>query len=212
MRECDVTVTLKSITHLENEPLSLLRFEISVGDKKERRTLVISQQKCLELELKKGEISPETFDLIEEEAKKCGAYRRGLGILGYGANSQKNLTVKLRQRGFDRESAEYAAEKLKKDGFIDERSDACRIAEACLYKLWGERRIVAYLAQKGYSGEAVDAAKEMMTAVDFSVNCAKLIKKKGIILPKDKKEASKCIASLQRYGYSLSQIYEAFQK
>ena len=45
--------------------------------------------------------------------------------------------------------------------------------------------------------------------MDFSLNCSKLIKKKYLPLPKDKKEMQKIIAALMRYGYSMSQIKSA---
>lgn len=212
MCEYGLEIELRAITPIENEPTVVLSFMIRGNGKAQKRRLIISQQSARELALKKGKVDTDTFDLIEDESKRCGAYTRGLGILGYGANSERDLKRKLRQKGFDGESAEYAVQKLKKEGYIDETAQARRTAEACLDKLWGERRILAYLREKGYCDQAINAAREVLVEVDFAEACARLIKKKKITLPKNKKEASKVIASLQRYGYSLSQIYEAFEK
>ena len=42
--------------------------------------------------------------------------------------------------------------------------------------------------------------------VDFDENCFELLQKKYAPLPKDKKERQKIVASMMRYGYTLSQI------
>ena len=202
-------ICLKRVVKTENEPYLSLYFEISDGERTQKRVLSFPEGRYFELKLKKGEISPELFDLIEKEAKECAAYRRGVGILAYGANSRRTLERKLRQKGFDGELARSAAQKLDADGYINESEDAVRLAESCVRKLWGERRILAHLREKGYTGEALEAAKEALTEVDFTANCRRFIEKKYGSFPKDKKEAEKAVAALMRYGYTLSQIKSA---
>ena len=207
-----MTLLLKRIVKTENEPYLSLYFEISDGERTQKKVLVIPEGRYFELKLKKGEISEELFDILENDAKECAAYRRGIGILAYGANSSRMLERKLRQRGFDGESARSAVGRLNEEGFIDESSDAARLAESCAKKLWGERRIIAHLREKGYGNEAIYVAKDALAEVDFTENCRKLIEKKYKRFPKDKKEAEKAIAALIRYGYSLSQIKSASTK
>ena len=202
-------ICLKRVVKTENEPYLSLYFEISDGERTQKRVLSFPEGRYFELKLKKGEISPELFDLIEKEAKECAAYRRGVGILAYGANSRRTLERKLRQKGFDGELARSAAQKLDADGYINESEDAVRLAESCVRKLWGERRILAHLREKGYTGEALEAAKEALAEIDFTANCRRFIEKKYGSFPKDKKEAEKAVAALMRYGYTLSQIKSA---
>ena len=205
-------ICLKRVVKTENEPYLSLYFEISDGERTQKRVLSFPEGRYFELKLKRGEVSTELFDLIENESKECEAYRRGVGILAYGANSKKTLERKLRQKGFDGELAHSAVEKLGDQGYIDEKTDAIRLAESCARKLWGERRILAHLREKGYTGEALDLAKEALTEVDFTANCRRFIEKKYGTFPKDKKEAEKAVAALIRYGYTLSQIKNAVNR
>ncbi len=203
------SIVIRSIARVENEPYLSLTVEISSGDRREKRVLIIPDGIYIELKLEKGGIDTELFDKLESEAKRCAAYRRGLSILGYGANSERALSRKLIRKGFDKESAQAAAAALRSEGSINEERDAEREAEACLGKCWGERRIISRLYEKGYSGEAIDAARATLEAVDFSELCAELIKKRYRPFPTEQRAREKAIASLMRYGYTLSQIRRA---
>ena len=179
---------------------------------KEKKLLSVTEQTVRELKLKRGNVSKELFDALEAESNKLRAYRRGLGILGYGANSKKTLERKLKARGFDEESAKEAASKLEKNGYIDEESDAYRIAEREIAKLRGERRIYEKLREKGYERPYSESVTSLVEQTDFANNCAKLIKKKYGSVPAEKKERDKLIAALCRYGYTFSQIKQALTK
>ncbi|MBO4212946.1 MAG: RecX family transcriptional regulator [Clostridia bacterium] len=198
------------LARAEDPTLVTVTVTISADGKSEKRYLLLPEAFVIDERLAKGEISPEEFERIEKESKKCRAYLRGANILGYGANSEKKLTEKLQKRGFDRESAAAAAKKLQKDGFIDEENDAANKAFACARKLWGKKRIVAKLYESGYREDTIKAAVERLSEVDFVENCKKLIAKKVKALPTDRKELDKLIAFLIRYGYSLSEIKSAY--
>ena len=197
------------LARAENPTLVTVTVAISADGKSEKRYLLLPEAFVIDEHLAKGEISPEEFDKLEKESKKCRAYLRGANILGYGANSEKKLTEKLQKRGFDREIAAAAAKKLKSDGFIDEENDAANKAFACARKLWGKKRIIAKLYESGYREDAIKAATERLSKVDFTENCKKLIAKKVKVLPTDRKELDKLLAFLIRYGYSLSEIKQA---
>lgn len=186
-----------------------VKIEISDGEHREVRRLVIMTEQYADMRLSRGEIDSETFDKIESAAELCRALRRGNEILGYGANSERRLSFKLRQKGFSAESAEEAARILSEKGFINESDDAAREAERCVSKFWGKRRITAQLYSKGYDGETVRYALALLDEVDFADNCQKLILKKYRTLPTDTAGLQKLTAALMRYGYSLSEIKEA---
>lgn len=206
------SISITRIARAEDETLVTLSVTIEADGKKDKRWFLVPEKFFFEERLKKGEITPEIFERIESESKKCRAYLRGANILGYGANSEKKLTEKLQKRGFDRETATSAAKKLKKDGFIDEEKDATNKAFACVRKLWGKKRIIAKLYESGYRNDAIKAAAERLSEVDFTENCKKLIAKKVKALPTDRKELEKLTAFLLRYGYSLSEIKEAYRQ
>ena len=185
--------------------------EMRAADRSEKRRLVIPSEIYIELGLAKGECSRELYDTLEREAEIYTAYRRGLAILGYGACSKRMLTSKLISKGLDRSIAGIAVEKIESRGYIAEDASARREAERCAAKLWGESRIRAHLNSKGYGEDAVDDAMFSLedAGVDFGENCVKLVESKCKCIPTDKLAMQKLIASISRYGYSLSEVKNA---
>lgn len=185
--------------------------EMRAADRSEKRRLVIPSEIYIELGLAKGECSRELYDTLEREAEIYTAYRRGLAILGYGACSRRMLTSKLISKGIDRSIAGIAVEKIESRGYIAEDASARREAERCAAKLWGESRIRAHLNSKGYGKDAVDDAMFSLedAGVDFEENCVRLVESKCKCIPIDKLAMQKLIASISRYGYSLSEVKNA---
>ena len=185
--------------------------EMRAADRSEKRRLVIPSEIYIELGLAKGECSRELYDALEREAEIYTAYRRGLAILGYGACSKRMLISKLISKGLDRSIAGIAVEKIESRGYIAEDASARREAERCAAKLWGESRIRAHLNSKGYGKDAVDDAMFSLedAGVDFEENCVRLVESKCKCIPTDKLAMQKLIASISRYGYSLSEVKNA---
>lgn len=186
-------------------------FELRDGEKRSSSRFLISDGAYIELSLSVGISSAFVYDAVEKEANVYAAYKRALYILGYGSSSRKALHRKLVTKGFEPEFADLALERLEANGLLCESEFAIREGERCLSKLWGTERIRSHLKEKGFSDDAVNSvffAFEDMD-VDFDKNCALLIEKKYSRIPTDKKELQKLIASVMRYGYSLSQIKRA---
>ena len=161
------------------------------------------------LGVRRGIISREKLEEIEQAAQLSAAYTRALTILAYGANSAQALALKLRQRGFDASTAEKAVALLCTRGYLREQNDACREAERCLNKGWGHRRIEQYLRQRGYSSQATQNALDELGDVDEEARCAKIARHKSISPPQDVKEKQKLIAYLIRQGYDMTTIRHA---
>ncbi len=161
------------------------------------------------LGVRRGIISREKLEEIEQAAQLSAAYTRALTILAYGANSAQALTLKLRQRGFDAATAEKAVALLCSRGYLREQNDACREAERCLAKGWGRRRIDMYLRQRGYGGEAIQTALDELGDIDDETRCASIARRKSATPPDDIKEKQKLIAYLLRQGYDMSTIRHA---
>ncbi|MBO5416543.1 MAG: regulatory protein RecX [Clostridia bacterium] len=205
-----MTVTVTSVRAINGGSDIVLSVCLSDGEHSEKRELVLLSRQYAALRPEKGEISEESFDELSEAAEICAAVKRGMNILGYGACSEKNMRLKLRSKGFGAEVAASAAEYLVELGYINEEKDAEREAERCVGKYWGRRRIAAALYEKGYSEAAVRGAIESLGEVDFEGRCVSLIEKKFRGLPEDANEKKKLFASLLRYGYSPSEIKNAF--
>ena len=191
----------------------IISVSVSDGDdKREKRKFLIFTEQYLELGLRKGQIiDEEIFDKLEELSKQCRAIRKGADLLSYSASSKVRLAHRLRSKGIDKESAESAAKHLEKMGLIDEEADVERQVASCLKKLWGKKRIYRELCAKGYSGDIVGENISFVDEETLVQNCATLIKKKYRVIPDEPNEVKKIIASLVRYGYTFSEIKEAFR-
>ena len=207
----DLIITVRSL-HAQGDGAEIsVRLTLEQGERREERRLTLSTEQYCELKPARGVISEELFDRLEEASTLCQAIRSGEQLLSYGPNSVQLLTQKLTRRGYLRGTAEQAARKLEEMGLIDESGDLRRELEKCLRKLWGAKRIQAHLWSRGFGCEVMAELPALLENVDFSANCAAMIRKHYVALPTDADERRRLIASLGRYGYSLTEIREAFR-
>ena len=191
----------------------IVTFEVRDGEKRSSSRFLISDAAYTELSLSVGISSAYIYDAVEREANIYSAYKRALYVLGYASSSRKALHHKLVAKGFDAEFASLALDRLEANGLLREADFALREGERCLDKLWGSERIRAHLKEKGYSNAAINSVFFAFedNGVDFDEYCALLIRRKYSHIPTDKKDLQKLIASVMRYGYSLSQIKRALE-
>ena len=206
-----LTITVRALRAQHEGAEMLVQLLLENGEHQEQKSLVITTEQYCEFNLTRGPISEELYEQIEEAAELCRALRSGESLLSYGANSVQALTRKLVGKGYNREVAAQAAERLAGYGLIDEERDMQREVEKCLRKLWGSKRISAHLWSKGYAAETMQGLPPLLEDVDFSQNCAALIKKHYGEVPTDADENRRMIASLSRYGYSIGEIRDAIR-
>ena len=206
-----LTITVRALRAQHEGAEMLVQLLLENGEHQEQKSLVITTEQYCEFNLTRGPISEELYEQIEEAAELCRALRSGESLLSYGANSVQALTRKLVGKGYNREVAAQAAERLAGYGLIDEERDMQREVEKCLRKLWGGKRISAHLWSKGYAAETMQGLPTLLEDVDFSQNCAALIKKHYGEVPTDADENRRMIASLSRYGYSIGEIRDAIR-
>lgn len=205
-----VTVTVRSL-HAQNDGAEIaLRILLENGEHREEKRLILTTEQYYEIKPTRGVISEELYERIEDAAQLCMAIRAGENLLSYGSNSVQQLTQKLMRRGYLRDVAAQAAQKLEQMGLIDEQNDLRREMEKCLRKLWGAKRIQAHLWSRGFGSDAMADLPTLLDEVDFAANCAALIRKHYGTLPTDPDDRRRVIASLGRYGYSVSEIRAAF--
>ncbi len=206
-------IKIVSVNALSEGAEILLTISLSCGEGRvEKRRLLVFTEQYLELGLSKGMILDEvTFDKLEENSRRCKAMKKGSDLLSYSASSERRLVQRLKSKGIDKESAEFAASKLKEMGAINEELDVERAVNTCLKKLWGKKRIYRELCAKGYEREYISSALDEVDDDVFAQNCKTLFKKKYKSLPTDSAEQKKIVAALMRYGYSFSQIKYAMQ-
>ena len=169
-------------------------------------------EQYLELGLSKGKIiDEEAFDKLEEISRHCKAIKKGSDLLSYSSSSERRLAERLKSKGIDKKSAEFAASQLKKMGVINESQDIDRAVNGYLKKLWGKKRIYRELCAKGYEREYISSTLDEIDDEVFEQNCIALFKKKYKILPSDPAEQKKIIAALIRYGYTFAEIKKAIE-
>lgn len=192
----------------------IVTFDLRDGEKRSTSKFLISDGAYTELSLSVGISSAYVYDAVERESRIYAAYKRALYLLGYTSSSKRALQRKLISKGFEAEFSALAIERLEANGILCEADFALREGELCLQKLWGPERIRAHLKEKGYTDESVGSVFFAFedNGIDFDENCALLVEKKYPHIPSDKKDLQKAIAALMRYGYSLSQIKQAFRR
>lgn len=208
----DMKIEVTSVCSRDGGAAVCVSVRLSEGANSERRELILLASQYSELRVVRGEIDADDFDRLQSAAELCSAVRRGMSLLGYGACSKKALTLKLRNKGVDPETARSAADTLEQIGYIDEAADAQRIAERCIKKYWGRSRISAELFSKGYSDEAVRTALDSLDEVDFAELCADYIEDKYRVPPNDPEQRRKLFGALARRGFSSSDIKDAIRK
>lgn len=110
--------------------------------------------------------SPEEGETLDEdtllpligEEDVTFAYRRALRILSSGDNTCANLLRKLRERGFLSDSAKAAVDRLTSEGYIREEELLLRQLEIYAKRLWGPRRFLPSLLEKGFSRASIESA------------------------------------------------------
>ena len=187
MSRTPLTITVRSLRSQHEGAEILVGVLLESGGNKEQKNLPLTAEQYYEIKPTKGEISEEMYERLEEASQFCQALRCGEHLLSYGSNSAQTLARKLTQRGYSRE------------------------VEKCLKKLWGAKRISAHLWSKGFAGESMEELPEILEEVDFSANCAALIRKHYCESPEDPDEFRRMTASLARYGYSVGEIKNAIR-
>ena len=135
------------------------------------------------------------------------AVTKALDALSYSSMSRHALTDKLRFKyKFTRSLAEEAADYAVKRHYIDEESQAKRIADVSVRtKFWGRRRIAAYLVSKGYPADVADDAAGSIKGEEYRTALSKIIDKKaGCSL--DEAEYKKLVSALIRLGHDPSDV------
>lgn len=140
------------------------------------------------------------------------AFIAGLRLLSYRDHSEKELVNKLVQKGHKKEYCESACEKLKEYGYINDERYAENFAASLLErKGMSVRGIKSELLRKGISKETADNITEKLD-IDQILRIIDLLNTKYSRSLSDEKGIKRTVASLQRLGYSWSDIKSALRQ
>lgn len=151
---------------------------------------------CDETELSEAEGG---VALIKEKKKKS-AREYAMTLVSIKSYTEHALREKLKIRAYGCDEIEEAVAYVKGFGYINDLRLAQNAAEKLASRLYGKRKIFAYLRQKGISGEVIDGLD--LSEIDFRENareCAEKLMMKG-------KTKEQTIRSLVSLGFSASDI------
>ena len=139
------------------------------------------------------------------------AFNKATDLLSRRDHSSAELLQKLRQKGFDAESAQSAVEKLQDFGYLDDRRFAeTYAAELVCSKGFGKRRIVTELFRKGIDREIISDVTDALETPEDALPA--LIERKFSRNLTTEKGVQRTFAALVRMGYAPGEIKQALQQ
>ena len=151
--------------------------------------------------------------VLDLAAAKQKAYR----LLALRPHSEKELEKKLREKGFPAVVIKETLEKLHDLKYLNDASFAKGLARnLAVNKLWGNRKIIASLQEKGIAAQFIDdaiAAARLEISEDEAIAILvqkKTVKKKPAAF--DIKEKHKIFQSLTGRGFPLGLILNKLGK
>lgn len=159
-----------------------------------------------------AEIDNRTLRAAKAAHKELYAKQSGLDILSSHDYSKSQFIRKMKLKGFSGETAEKTSDYLEERGLISDESYARQLCEYLFnVKKYGAMRVKSELFEKGIRGELADICIEELEGDSASRLLSIVGKKFTKEELADREKAHKAAAKLCRYGYSFSEIREAFR-
>lgn len=147
----------------------------------------------------------------EAVGSRC-AFIGGLRLLSYRDYCEKEMVIKLTQKGHKREHAENAVARLAELGYINDYRYAESVARSLLERKGMSVKSIRYeLTGKGISREIADNVTENLD-FDPILRIIELLRTKFARNLSDEKGIKKTVASLQRLGYGWADISSALRQ
>ncbi len=139
------------------------------------------------------------------------AYSQALRFLTLRSHSEDELLKKLMKK-YDRLSAQYAIDKCRELGFLDDYDFAERYAkELAEKKHYGVARIRQELSQKGIDRDIIDSVVSTLD-INYTESIISVIEKKYSGCLSEEKGKRRMVAGLMRLGYTYSDIKSALSE
>ena len=163
-----------------------------------------------ELRLAVGrELDVEGLERLRRASLLALAREKALELVSRRPLSRRELAGKLRQRGFDADTAEACVAWIAEHGFIDEPGYAAAVVRHCAAKGFGAARVRAELMRRGIPRELLDEALAAMPEDGAKLDRLIAARLKD---PADRDAVRKLSAALYRRGYSGEEIRAALAR
>ena len=149
------------------------------------------------------------LELIRSKTEASQARDRALDLLSRRPHSRKELSDKLRMKGYDNASSCSAVDWLEEHGYLDDRNYAGMVVRHYTSKGYGIGRIRAELSKRGIPRELREEALSEMPNTDDSID--RFIRNR-LKDPNDRDEIRKLSASLARRGFGWEEIQSAIER
>ena len=157
----------------------------------------------------KSEIDEDDYTELESGIMRRRAFNKAVDLLSSREHSRREIITKLIQRGYNKETAEEAADRLTEYGYLsDERFARLYAAELKERKKLGKIRIKQELLKKGIDRDIIENILSE-TEEDAETEITELLRKKYPRFSQDEKIKNRAINALIRYGYRIYDIKNA---
>ena len=155
------------------------------------------------------ELDGEALAALRQDSARALAREKALSFVSQRQMSAKELRDKLKQKGFDEDTAEYCVQWLLDHGLLDEESYAATIVRHYAAKGYGAGRIRSELMRRGIPRELQEDALNAMPASDAKIDRFIASRLRD---PEDRDELRKLTAALYRRGFSGEEIRSALAR
>ncbi len=149
-----------------------------------------------------SELSEYEYKILTKSTHQKDAVSVALRILSQGDNNSSSLKRKLTERGFSPDVAESTVAQMLKLGYIDEKKQTYRyVLKLANQNLYGRRRIIPFLLNKGYKKEDIESSiekAEQNGELNFLEIKKRLIEKSRF----DEENRTEIKSLLYKYGHS----------
>lgn len=136
-----------------------------------------------------------------------------LNILSARPMTQKQLSDKLKEKGYDEAVVTEVKNELILLGYLNDYDYAELFLEHCISKMWGKKKIRYEMKQKGISDEIIKDILEDYDSADFCDEMAEMIiSKYGSCELKDMKTKARVIRYFSSKGFDFSDIDRALRR
>ena len=155
------------------------------------------------------DLDGEAVAALRQDSARALAREKALSFVSQRQMSAKELRDKLKQKGFDEDTAEYCVQWLLDHGLLDEESYAAAIVRHYAAKGYGAGRIRSELMRRGIPRELQEDALGTMPEPDAKIDRFIASRLKD---PEDRAQIQKISNALYRRGYGWDQIRDALRR
>ena len=155
------------------------------------------------------ELDEAALEALRLASARALALEKALSAVSQRQMSARELREKLRQKGFDADTADYCVTWLLERRLLDEESYAAAIVRHYAAKGYGSGRVRAELTRRGIPRELLDEALRAMPEAPDKIDRFIAARLRD---PEDRDAVRKLSAALYRRGYSGEEIRSALAR